>query len=54
MYEMIKMKFAEKYEFTNAGEEGNQQNIMRDIIEPIYRADVVIADLTGLNPNVMN
>ena len=53
MYEMIKMKFAEKYEFTNAGEEGNQQNIMRDIIEPIYRADVVIADLTGLNPNVM-
>lgn len=26
---------------------------MRDIIEPIYKADVVIADLTGLNPNVM-
>lgn len=26
---------------------------MRDIVEPIYKADVVIADLTGLNPNVM-
>lgn len=53
MYEMLKIEFAEDYEFTNAGEEGNQQNILRDIIEPIYRADVVIADLTGLNPNVM-
>lgn len=53
MYEMLKIEFSEKYEFTNAGDEGNQQNILRDIIEPIYNADVVIADLTGLNPNVM-
>lgn len=53
MYEMLKMEFSENYEFTNAGDEGNQQNILRDIIEPIYKADVVIADLTGLNPNVM-
>lgn len=53
MYEMLKIEFSEKYEFTNAGDEGNQQNILRDIIEPIYKADVVIADLTGLNPNVM-
>lgn len=50
---MLKIEFSEKYEFTNAGDEGNQQNILRDIIEPIYKADVVIADLTGLNPNVM-
>lgn len=53
IYEMLKIEFFEKYEFTNAGEEGNQQNILRDIIEPIYNADIVIADLTGLNPNVM-
>lgn len=53
MYEMLKIEFSEKYEFTNAGDEGNQQNILGDIIEPIYEADVVIADLTGLNPNVM-
>ena len=53
IYEMLKIEFSEKYEFTNAGEEGNQQNILRDIIEPIYNADIVIADLTGLNPNVM-
>lgn len=53
MYEMLKMEFADNYEFTNAGEEGNQQNILRDIIEPIYQSDIVIADLTGLNPNVM-
>ena len=26
---------------------------MPAVIEPIYKADVVIADLTGLNPNVM-
>ena len=49
----VKIELSEKYEFTNAGDEGNQQNILRDIIEPIYKADVVIADLTGLNPNVM-
>ena len=24
-----------------------------DIIQPIYESDIVIADLTGLNPNVM-
>lgn len=26
---------------------------MCDIIEPIYRADIVNVDLTGLNPNAM-
>lgn len=53
MYEMLKMEFSENYEFVNAGDTGNQQNILRDIIEPIYRSDIIIADLTGLNPNVM-
>ena len=53
VYEMIKRQFSSLFEFSNAGEEANQQNILKDIIQPIYEADVVIADLTGLNPNVM-
>lgn len=39
--------------FSHAGDEDNQQNILADIITPIYSADIVLADLTGLNPNVM-
>ncbi|MFX3949620.1 hypothetical protein ACJBW9_09095 [Streptococcus suis] len=53
VYDMLKSKFSEDFEFTNAGDEGNQQNILMDIIHPIYESDIVIADLTGLNPNVM-
>lgn len=53
VYEMLKVKFGERFEFTNAGDEGNQQNILKDIIQPIYEADIIIADLTGLNANVM-
>lgn len=52
-YEMIKSKFEEEFEFMHAGEIDNQQNILADIIPPIYNADVVLADLTGLNANVM-
>lgn len=52
-YEMLKNYFAEDFEFSHAGEEDNQQNILADIIPPIYNADVIIADLTELNPNVM-
>lgn len=53
VYEMLKMKFSDKFDFSNAGDEANQQNILKDIIQPIYEADIVIADLTGLNANVM-
>lgn len=53
VYEMLKIKLHDRFEFTNAGDEGNQQNILQDIIQPIYEADMIIADLTGLNPNVM-
>lgn len=52
-YEMIKSNFEDEFEFSHAGEEDNQQNILADIIPPIYNADVVLADLTGLNANVM-
>lgn len=52
-YEMLKRKLSNSYELSHAGEEDNQQNILADIIQPIYEADIVLADLTGLNPNVM-
>ena len=52
-YEMLKEHFQDDFEFSHAGDEDNQQNILADIISPIYAADVILADLTGLNPNVM-
>lgn len=52
LYNHLKNSFSNDYEFTNGGDLDNQQNIMQDIIEGIYNAEVVIADLTGLNPNV--
>ena len=30
----------------------SQQNILRDIVEQIDQSDLIVADLTGLNPNV--
>lgn len=53
VYEMLKSTFGDSYEFSNAGDECNQQNILKDIIQPIYESDIIIADLTGLNANVM-
>ncbi|OUP65075.1 hypothetical protein B5F12_03520 [Pseudoflavonifractor sp. An176] len=52
LYEELKTRFEEDFYFTNAGDLDNQQNILQDIVEGIYQADVIIADLTGLNPNV--
>ncbi len=40
------------YEVTRADSLMNQQNILKDIIREIARADLVIAELTALNPNV--
>ena len=53
VYEMIKTRFHEEFEFSNAAAEDNQQNIIADIIQPLCEADIILADLTGLNPNVM-
>ncbi|MBR4333328.1 MAG: hypothetical protein IKP72_11680 [Clostridia bacterium] len=53
VYEMLKMQFQEGFEFSNANDEGNPQNILKDVVQPIYEADIILADLTGLNPNVM-
>ena len=52
LYDELKRTYENEFEFTNGGDLDNQQNILQDIVEGIYRADVVIADLTGLNPNV--
>lgn len=52
IYKHLKSQFTD-YNFSNAGDAGNPQAILKDIIQPIYDADVIIADLTGLNPNVM-
>jgi hypothetical protein len=41
------------YEAIRADTTLNQQNLLADIIEGITESDVIIADLTGLNPNVM-
>lgn len=52
LYNYLKERFKDDFLFTNAGDLDNQQNILQDIIEGIGNADVVIADLTNLNPNV--
>lgn len=52
IYEMLKRQFEEHFLFSHAGEEDNQQNILKDIVQAIYDSDIIIANLTGLNPNV--
>ena len=52
LFEAFKKQFDESFEFTNAGDLDNQQNVLKDIVEGIANADVIIADLTGLNANV--
>lgn len=52
LYDELSNKFENQYKFTNAGDLDNQQNIIKDIVQGINSADIIIADLTGLNPNV--
>lgn len=52
VYEMLKREFEKDFIFSHAADEDNQQNILKDIIQAIYEADIIIADLSGLNPNV--
>lgn len=52
LFEEFERQFGESFDFTNAGDMDNQQNILKDIVEGIANADVIIADLTGLNANV--
>lgn len=52
LFKKIEECFGDKYKFINAKNLDNPGNILRDIVIGIWSADVVIADLTGLNPNV--
>lgn len=52
LFEELSKHFQEKYTFTNAGDMDNQRSIIKDIVVGINSADIVIADLTGNNPNV--
>ncbi|MBR5322510.1 MAG: hypothetical protein IKU48_03075 [Clostridia bacterium] len=36
VHEMLKGKVGELFEFINAGDEGDQQNILKDIIQPMF------------------
>lgn len=53
VYEMLKERFVNDFEFSHAGDDVvTQQNILKDIVQMIYDADIIIADLTDLNSNV--
>jgi hypothetical protein len=41
------------YEVTRADSELDQQNVLKDVVRGIAMADLVIADLTSRNPNVL-
>lgn len=42
----------EGFEVTRADNINNQQNILHDIVGAIIQSDIIVADLTGSNPNV--
>lgn len=50
VFELVQEAFAESHLVKRAD---SRANIIRDIILDLDRSDLVIADLTGLNPNVM-
>ena len=52
LYKKLELDFGDVFTFTHAGDLDSQRNILRDIVEGIHQADIVIADLTGLNANV--
>ena len=53
LFDKPKRELGDKYVFTNAGDMNNQRNILKDIVSGIESADIIVADLTNLNPNVM-
>lgn len=55
LYEYMKQITEDTYQETRiyrADDLLNQQNILKDIVESIITSDLIIADLTSLNPNV--
>lgn len=53
VFELLKRKIGEEVVITHAGNSGNLQNILEDILTMMNNADVILADLTGKNPNVL-
>ncbi|MCL2593850.1 MAG: hypothetical protein FWD82_10905 [Defluviitaleaceae bacterium] len=53
VYGALESEFHKEFAFSHAGNIGNQQNILQEIIQPIFEAKVILANLTGLNPNVL-
>lgn len=49
---LIKPAIGDKYEVTRGDEDSNPGAITPQIVESILEADLVIADLSGFNPNV--
>lgn len=52
VYETIKREYGETFDFSHSAGSDNQQSIIKDIIQSIHEADVIVANLTDLNPNV--
>jgi len=52
MYDYLKDLIGDEFLVFRADNLLNQQNILKDIIQSIHNSDLVIADLSGLNPNV--
>lgn len=52
--QLVKLALEEVgYDVTRADSFLDQQNILRDIVRGIGTADLIVADLTTLNPNVL-
>lgn len=52
IFNLLKNKFGDIYNFSHAGDLGGQQSILKDIVLGINEADIILADLSFLNPNV--
>lgn len=52
VYDAIKERFGEQFEISHSGDLDNSQNNLKDIIQSIVKADFILVDLTGDNPNV--
>ena len=52
MYDYLKNLIGDEFLVFRADNLLNQQNILKDIIQSIHSSDLVLADLSGLNPNV--
>ena len=56
LYNRLKEIYKEDFVFGHAADfdiPRGQQSILKDIVSGIEKSDVVIADLSGMNPNVM-